>query len=157
MGSQGGKIRRLLTDSGIHREASPLTDTGRRRSLRYGRSSDQAALHGSTERGAITAEVAVVLPALVALLALLLGTAHVGVSQLRLDEAARAGAREAMRGESTASIEATVERLAGREASLRVGGDAGWRTVEVSTTVSGPFPFDIDLTATASGRVEHHD
>ncbi|MHA7189068.1 TadE family type IV pilus minor pilin [Arthrobacter sp. MDT2-16] len=110
------------------------------------------------QQGSVTAEVAVVLPALVLLLALLLGTAHVGTVQLRLEEAARAGAREVMRGESNASVEQTVQRLAGRGASARVVSGSGWATVEVRSRVEGPFVelMGIELHASASGREEHH-
>jgi len=111
------------------------------------------------ERGAVTAEIAVVLPALVVLLALLLGTAHVGTVQLRIEEAARAGARAAMRGESAAAVEETVQRLAGANASTRVGASAGWTTVEVRAEVDGPLVglLAITLEATASGKDEHGD
>lgn len=112
-----------------------------------------------TERGAVTAEIAVVLPALVVLLALLLGTAHVGTVQLRIEEAARAGAREAMRGESSAVVEQTVQRLAGANASTQMGTSAGWTTVEVRAEVDGPLVglLAITLEATASGKDEHGD
>lgn len=109
------------------------------------------------QSGSVTAEVAVVLPALVVLIALLLGTAHVGTAQLRLDEAARAGAREAMRGESSMSVEQTVQRLAGSNATTRIIAGDGWTTVEVRTRVTGPIVglMDLQLQATASGREEH--
>ncbi len=93
---------------------------------------------GHGQRGAVTAEVAVVLPILVVLLALLLGTAHIGTVQLQLEEAARAGAREAMRGESSASVEQTVRRLAGSNATTSVAVRSGWTTVEVRARVEGP-------------------
>lgn len=97
------------------------------------------------------------LPALVVLLALLLGTAQVGTVQLRLEEAARAGAREAMRGESHASVEQTVRRLAGGDARSTVESGAGWTTVEVRATIDGPVVelLGLELTASASGRTEH--
>ncbi|BBE23908.1 hypothetical protein MN0502_27910 [Arthrobacter sp. MN05-02] len=97
------------------------------------------------------------LPALVVLLALLLGTAHIGTVQLRLEEAARAGAREAMRGESIGSVEQTVHRLAGTTARVRVSTGSGWTTVDVSAQVEGPVIdlMGIELTATASGKEEH--
>lgn len=112
---------------------------------------------GGHQRGSVTAEIAVVLPALVVLLALLLGTAHIGMGQLRLEEAARAGAREVMRGESTGSVEQTVRRLAGPDATAMVGSGAGWATVEVRAPVDGPVVdlLGIELIATASGKVEH--
>ncbi|WP_298253843.1 TadE family type IV pilus minor pilin [uncultured Arthrobacter sp.] len=105
----------------------------------------------------MTAEVAVALPALVVLLALVLGTAHLGTVQLRLEEAARAGAREAMRGEGAASVRGTVERLAGKDASVEVASGTGWTTVEVRAGVEGPVVglLHLELSATASGKVEH--
>lgn len=110
-----------------------------------------------SQRGSVTAEVAVVLPALVVLLALLLATAHVGTVQLRLEEAARAGAREVMRGESSASVQQTVQRLAGDDATAQVGSAGEWTTIEVRARVDGPLVdlMDIELRASASGRKEH--
>jgi hypothetical protein len=101
--------------------------------------------------------VAVVLPALVVLVGLILGMAHVGVLQLRIEEAARAGAREVMRGESGASVEQTVLRLAGRGAEAQVVSTSGWTTVEVRARVYGPVVelLGIELVASASGREEH--
>lgn len=106
------------------------------------------------ERGSVTAEVAVVLPALVLLAGLLLGIGHVGVLQLRIDEAARAGAREAVRGESSASVQQTVRRLAGEGAVASIESRGGWTTVHVRAEVVGPVVdlMDIDLIASASGR-----
>ncbi|THJ68410.1 hypothetical protein E8P82_00365 [Arthrobacter echini] len=111
---------------------------------------------GLNQRGAVTAEVAVVLPALVVLLALVLGTAHFGTAQLRIEEAARAGAREAMRGESAASVRGTAQRLAGSDASVEIAAGAGWTTVKVSVEVEGPMVglFGIELDASASGKKE---
>lgn len=108
------------------------------------------------ERGSVTAEVAVVLPALVLLAGLLLGIGHVGVLQLRIDEAARAGAREAVRGESSASVQQTVRRLAGEGAVASIESRGGWTTVHVRAEVVGPVVdlMDIDLIASASGREE---
>lgn len=108
------------------------------------------------QRGSVTAEVAVVLPALVVLLALLLGTAHVGIAQLRLEEAARAGAREAMRGEGADRVESTVQRLAGEHATTTVTSGSGWTTVEVRASVDGPLvgSIGLELRASASGREE---
>ncbi len=54
---------------------------------------------GETERGgAVTAEFAVALPAVVLLLAFLLAGGAAGITQLRLEEAVRAGARASARG-----------------------------------------------------------
>ncbi|WP_231554399.1 TadE family type IV pilus minor pilin [Arthrobacter sp. L77] len=110
-----------------------------------------------SQRGSVTAEVAVVLPALVVLLALLLATAHVGTVQLRLEEAARAGAREVMRGESSASVQQTVQRLAGDNATAHIASTGEWTTIEVRARVEGPLVelMDLELRASAAGRKEH--
>ncbi len=110
-----------------------------------------------SQRGSVTAEVAVVLPALVVLLALLLATAHVGTVQLRLEEAARAGAREVMRGESSASVQQTVRRLAGDNATAHIASAGEWTTIEVRARVEGPLVelMDLELHASAAGRKEH--
>lgn len=104
-----------------------------------------------TEDGAVTAEVAVAFPAVIVLLAVVLAAAALGLSQLRIEEAARAGAREIMRGESAAVIDATVRRIAGEQAQIAVRPSTGYDTVTVSTTVDVPVLdlFDLDLTARA--------
>ncbi|MHA7276936.1 TadE family type IV pilus minor pilin [Arthrobacter sp. Hz1] len=108
------------------------------------------------QRGAVTAEVAVALPSLVLLLALLLGAATAGLTQLRLEEAARAGAREVVRGEPADQVRATVSRLAGGQARLELTGDGEWSIVTVSARLAVPL-LDLvgwDLSASASARAE---
>ena len=108
------------------------------------------------QRGAVTAEVAVALPSLVLLLALLLGAATAGVTQLRLEEAARAGAREVARGEPAGRVQATVYRLAGGQARVELTSDGGWSTVTVSSRLAVPL-LDLvgwDLSASASAHTE---
>ena len=108
------------------------------------------------QRGAVTAEVAIALPSLVLLLALLLGAATAGLTQLRLEEAARAGAREIVRGESVVQVHTTVRRLAGEHVNLDLRGDGGWSTVTVSSRLALPF-LDLvgwELSASASARSE---
>lgn len=142
-----------------HQRAPQPSDgtPGARSARRKGLHHEHAKTSDGGERGSVTAEVAVVLPALVVLLALLLGTAHVGTVELRLEEAARAGAREAMRGESSGTVQQTVQRLAGPTARVRVATDSGWTTVEVTAQIEGPVVdlMGIELTATASGKEEH--
>ncbi|WP_051427367.1 TadE family type IV pilus minor pilin [Arthrobacter sp. H20] len=116
----------------------------------------RTSLPGRGQRGAVTAEVAIALPSLVLLLALLLGAATAGLTQLRLEESARAGAREVARGESADQVEATVRRLAGGQARLALVGDGDWSTVTVSSRVTVPLLdlFGWDLSATATARAE---
>lgn len=103
------------------------------------------------EEGAVTAEVAVAFPAVVVVLAVVLAAAAMGLSQLRIEEAARAGAREIMRGESSAVVEGTVRRIAGERARIAVHSGDSYNTVTVTTTVDVPVLdlFDVDLSARA--------
>lgn len=111
-------------------------------------------LHGFRgARGAVTAEFAVVLPAVLFLLAMLLAGAAAGVTQLRLEGAARAGARELARGEDPGMVTETVRKLAGETAVTAVSSDGSWSTVTVSGRAGGPLggmvPWTLSATATA--------
>lgn len=101
--------------------------------------------------GAVTAEVAVAFPAVIALLSVVLAAATLGISQLRIEEAARAGAREIMRGEPSEAVAATVERIAGRDASFVVHPGSAGSTLTVSSRLDVPVLnlFDIQLSARA--------
>jgi hypothetical protein len=64
------------------------------------------------ERGTVTAELAVGLVGMMVVLAAVLGVAAVGLGQLRVVDAARAGARAAARGDPTGEVLAVAHRLA---------------------------------------------
>ena len=106
--------------------------------------------------GAVTAEFAVALPAVLLLLALLLAGAAAGATQLRLEEAALAGARALARGEGPAAAEAIVGRLAGSSATASIAADGEWVSVTVADRVPGPLGATVPwtLTARASTRNE---
>ena len=104
---------------------------------------------GSPGRGAVTAEFAVALPAVVLLLALLLAGSAAGVTQLRLEEAARAGARALARGEDATAVDVIVRRLAGASAVSAVASDGGWFSVTVSGRVPGAVGSLLPWTLTA--------
>ena len=108
------------------------------------------------EHGAVTAEFAVALPAVLLLLALLLAGSAAGITQLRLEEAARAGARALARGDGHAAVDGIVRRLAGDGASAVVSEDGEWIKVTVSARVASPLGSLIPwrLSATASARGE---
>ncbi|MGF6833578.1 Flp pilus assembly protein TadG [Paenarthrobacter sp. TE4293] len=108
------------------------------------------------ETGAVTAEFAVALPAVVLLLAFLLAGGAAGMTQLRLEEAARGGARAAARGETGGAVEGTVRRLAGEGTSSSLSNDGEWLTVTASSPVGGALGSLIPwtLTASASARSE---
>ncbi|WP_426996896.1 TadE family type IV pilus minor pilin [Pseudarthrobacter sp. N5] len=97
----------------------------------------------------MTAEFAVVLPAVLLLLALLLTGSAAGVTQLRLEEAARAGARALARGESAGAVDGIVRTLAGASATASVVADGEWLSVTVSDRVGGPFGSTVPLTLSA--------
>lgn len=108
------------------------------------------------DRGAVTAEFAVALPAVLLLLAFLLAGCAAGIMQFRLEEAARAGARALARGETTGLVDVVVRRLAGEGATAVVATDGEWVTVTASARVPGPFGSVIPwtLSAAASARGE---
>ncbi|MHC6222168.1 TadE family type IV pilus minor pilin [Arthrobacter sp. MMS24-S77] len=131
------------------------------------RSSSEEKLHGSgkghrsqalpdRDRGAVTAEFAVVLPAVLLLLALLLAGSAAGITQLRLEEAARAGARALARGDGNSAVDGIVRRLAGDAASAVVSEDGEWIKVTVSAPVAGPLgsliPWRLSAAALARGE-----
>ena len=89
--------------------------------------------HG--ERGSVTAELAVGLPAVVLVLVALLTVASAAIAQTRCTDAARAGARAAALGEPDATVTATAQRVAGESATVDVGRGGGWVTVGVSTPI----------------------
>lgn len=89
------------------------------------------------QRGSATAELAIVLPAVTVLLAILLLGVSAGLLQLRLEEGARAGARALARGDSPAQVVEIVARVTGHGASISVGNDGGYATVTVQGRVGG--------------------
>jgi Flp pilus assembly protein TadG len=104
----------------------------------------------------VTAEFAVALPAVLALLAMLLAGAAAGMTQLRIEEGARAGARALARGEDPAAVEKTVKTLAGSSAAASVAEDGEWFNITVTDRVPGALGASIPwiLTARASSRSE---
>jgi Flp pilus assembly protein TadG len=109
-----------------------------------------------SSRGAVTAEFAVALPAVLLLLGLLLAGSAAGVTQLRLEEAARAGARALARGEDAGAVGGIVRRLAGDAATATVAADGEWLTVTVSGRVTGSvgsvLPWTLSARAWARGE-----
>ncbi|AOT02410.1 pilus assembly protein TadE [Arthrobacter sp. U41] len=109
-----------------------------------------------TSRGAVTAEFAVALPAVLLLLALLLAGSAAGVTQLRLEEAARAGARALARGEDAGAVDGIIRRLAGDSAASAVASEGEWLTVTVSARVPGAvgslLPWTLSARAWARGE-----
>jgi Flp pilus assembly protein TadG len=114
------------------------------------RPNDRSSRRGpGNAHGAVTAEFAVALPAVLLLLALLLAGASAGVTQLRLEEAARAGARALARGEDPSAVQGIVRTLAGTSATASVAADGEWLSVTVADRVGGPLGATVPWTLTA--------
>ena len=111
---------------------------------------------GRTDRGSVTAELAVGLPAVVLLLVALLTIASSAITQTRCTDAARAGARAAALGEPDAEVSVFAHRLAGDAATVAVSRADPWVTVDVSAAVgSGSWTWGpLRARATAVARVE---
>jgi Flp pilus assembly protein TadG len=92
----------------------------------------------SRERGAATAELALVLPLLVAVTIGLVWLLSVGAAQIRVVDAAREAARMAARGDSAAEAVARGQRVAPPGSSVRLSRGAGQVTASVEADVSGP-------------------
>ena len=109
----------------------------------------------SPARGAVTAELAVGLPAVVLLLAAVLTGVAAGATQLRVEEAARAAAREIMRGDAD-EAEAAARRIPGPGARITVTADGEWTRVEIGTSVAAPLldRLPLELTGSASALPE---
>lgn len=110
----------------------------RRRDLARRRS---AAATWRGDQGMVTAEIAMALPAIGAMIVLAIWAVSAVVADLRCDDAAREAARAVARGEPTAVVEEIVERIGPDGASLVMRRDDGLVVVEVRSTVPIPGPF----------------
>ena len=77
------------------------------------------------DRGMVTAELAVTLPAVVLVLGLCLAGISAGIDQIRCVDAARLGARAAARGDSLGSVRAAAVAAAPAEAVVSIGPGPG--------------------------------
>jgi hypothetical protein len=107
------------------------------------------------DRGSVTAELAVGLPAVVLVLVMVLVVASTAIGQTRCTDGARAGARAAALGDDDVSVAAVARRVAGAGARVDVARDDGWVTVHVEAAVGfggrfGPMRVQAD----AVGRAE---
>lgn len=104
------------------------------------------------QRGSVTAELALLLPAVVVVLLVCttLGAAVLG--QVRCADAARAAARAAAIGEPASVVQAVARDLAGPDVEVVVDEAGGWVEVRVSRPVAGGVPGTASLRARASAR-----
>ncbi len=90
------------------------------------------------ERGAVTAELAMSLPLLVAVTVGLVWLLAIGADQLRAVDAARETARAVARGDSTGEAVAAGQRIAPDGARIAVSSGSGEVRVTVTGEVAGP-------------------
>lgn len=109
---------------------------------------------GVGDRGAVTAEAAVVIPVLVAFSLALLWALMAAADQIRCVDAARAGARAAARSEPEAAALGAARDAApqGAQVEMERAGDL-WR-VRVEAPTRGPGVLALTLTAEAAALAE---
>lgn len=107
-----------------------------------------------SQAGSATAEVAVLLPAVAILLAVVAGAGAVGGQQVRIQQAASAAARELARGTSVSEAVGTARRIAGERISVSTGESGGFGHVVIRAAVDLPLLGDIELRAEANARTE---
>ena len=93
------------------------------------------------ERGTATAELAVVLPAVVLLAASGVWAVAAAAAQLRCVDAAGTGARALARGETTAAVSRAVAKVAPAGAAVSISRTGELAVVEVRMTVRLPGPW----------------
>ncbi len=105
------------------------------------------------DRGSVTAELAVGLITVVLVLVVLLVTVAAAATQMRCQDAARAGARMAALGQPDAEVADVARRIAGPGAEVVVVRDPPWVDVRVSASVAGGWftggPVGLSASATA--------
>lgn len=108
-----------------------------------------------SERGTVTAELAIGLPVVVLVLVAVLTLAAASTAQMRAMDAARAGARAVAIGEQEAAVSAAVTRVGGDDAELTLAHEGEWVRVTVARPVAGGWlSGPLRATATAAAWVE---
>lgn len=99
----------------------------------------------NTERGSVTAEVAIVMPVVVGFLVLAITAGSAVWQHGRCAEAARSAARAASVGETSEVIELIVAQIAGPEARVSTGGSGDLVEIVVSRDVAliGPVSASV--------------
>lgn len=108
------------------------------------------------DRGAVTAELAVLLPVVALLVGVLLALTAGAATHLRCGDAARAGARAAALGDDDVAVAVVVRRVAGDGARTAVARSDGWVVVTVEQTVGPTVPLlgGVTVRAHATSRAE---
>ncbi|MER7517256.1 TadE family type IV pilus minor pilin [Streptomyces sp. NPDC126499] len=107
-----------------------------------------------SDRGSVSAEAAVVLPALVLFTAALLWALAAAAAQIQCVDAARAGARLVARSEPVPSAEAAARAAAPEGARVGVVREGDLWRVTVESTTPGPGGLGLTLRAAAVALAE---
>lgn len=115
--------------------------------------------HGAadSERGPVTAEFALAIPAVILVLLLVLSLGLQSATRVALEEGARAAARELARGETAATAEQIARNTAGDDVSVVISASGEYTTVVLTQQVRvlGLIELDADQQAEAHARTEH--
>lgn len=111
--------------------------------------------HG--QRGSVTAEFALAIPAVILVLLLVVSLAMQGAARVALEDGARAAARELARGESAAVAEQTARDTAGAQVEVAVSTDDQYSRVVLTQPVQilGLISISAQQRAEAYARTEH--
>ncbi|TLP71825.1 TadE family type IV pilus minor pilin [Nesterenkonia sphaerica] len=109
------------------------------------------------ERGSVTAEFALAVPAVVFVMLLVISLAMHGAARIALEEGARAAARELARGESAATVQEALRQTAGDGVEVAMSADGPYTAVVVTRPVRvlGLVELSAEQTAEAYARTEH--
>lgn len=108
-----------------------------------------------SERGTVTAELAVGLPVVLVVLVAVLTLTAASTAQMRALDAARAGARAVAVGEGPGAVRAAVERVGGPGSELTLASEGEWVRVTVTRPVArGGWAGPLRATGTATAWVE---
>lgn len=110
----------------------------------------------AADRGSVSAEFALALPAVILVLLVVLSLGLHGGVQVTLEEGARVAARELARGEPAAAAESAALRVAGEGVSFQLIQDDSYVTVVLERPVRMMGVIEISATqeARATARVE---
>lgn len=107
-----------------------------------------------SDDGYVTAETAVVIPALVLLFGALLWGVMAAAAHIQCVDGARAGARAAARGEKAAAVRSAVRSAAPEGATVETERRGRLVHVRVRARTAGPGPLTLGLSARAVAMAE---